>query len=137
MTDKTILTGGCLCGNVKYRVEGKPFGAEYCHCSMCRKSVGSATVNWMDFKIGQVTWLVEQPKVFASSEHTRRGFCPECGGSMTFSDTRHPEYLSLTMGTLDDPDLVKPTIHIYAEDQIGWLNIVDECKRFAKGATKD
>ncbi|MCJ8273091.1 MAG: GFA family protein [Psychrosphaera sp.] len=138
MTDKLMadkaMQGGCQCGAVKYEVTGKPFGVEYCHCSMCRKTVGAVTVNWIDLKVEQVKWVTQMPKEYASSEHAFRGFCAECGGSISFRDSRRPEYLSLTIGSLDDPSLVEPTQHIYADDKVKWLNIVDECTRFGQGA---
>ena len=127
------LQGGCLCGAIRYATTALPFSSDHCHCSMCRKSVGAVVGTWMDFKVEQVTWLGEKPKEYASSEHTRRGFCPNCGGSISFRDHRHPEYFSLSTGSLDDPNLAPATCHIYVEDQIKWLKIDDECKRFKRG----
>jgi hypothetical protein len=57
LTIDKSMQGGCQCGAVKYEVTGKPFGSEYCHCSMCRKTVGAVTVNWIDLKVEQVKWF--------------------------------------------------------------------------------
>ncbi len=48
------MTGGCLCGALRYEVVGKPFDADYCHCRMCQKHTGSVLGAWMDFKQEQV-----------------------------------------------------------------------------------
>jgi len=54
----------------------------------------------------------------------------EGGSTLSFRDTRHPEYMTLTIASLDDPDLVKPTHHIYTDSQVKWLAIDDDCTRF-------
>ena len=125
--------GGCLCGAVRYSVSGPPFAAEYCHCRMCQKSAGAMVVCWMDFLVEQLTWVLGGPTEFKSSESVRRGFCAECGSTLSFRDTRHPEYFTLAIASLDDPNRVKPTYHIYTESQVKWLNIEDDCKRFRQG----
>ncbi len=130
MNIETSMEGGCLCGSVRYSVSGSPFAAEYCHCRMCQKSAGAVVVNWMDFRIEQLTWTTGKPTEYESSDSVRRGFCVECGSTLSFRDTRHPEYRSLTIASLDDPDLVKPTCHIYVDSQVKWLCIDDNCRRF-------
>ncbi len=130
MNNEERMEGGCLCGAVKYSVSGSPFAAEYCHCRMCQKSAGAVVVNWMDFNTEQVTWLVGKPSEYQSSETVRRGFCAGCGSTLSFRDTRYPEYTSLSIASLDDPDLVRPTYHIYTDSQVQWLSIDDGCKRY-------
>jgi len=130
------LEGGCLCGAIRYRASGSPFAAEYCHCRMCQKSVGSVVVNWMDFYFEQVKWTIGKPTEYKSSETVYRGFCVKCGSSISFRDTRYPEYMTLSVASLDDPDLVQPSHHIYTESQVKWLKIDDNCKRFPKQPVK-
>ena len=136
MNVESRMEGGCLCGAVRYRISGSPFAAEYCHCRMCQKSAGAAVVSWMDFLTEQLTWTAGKPSEYESSESVRRGFCEECGSTLSFRDTRHPEYITLTIASLDDPNLVKPTCHIYTDSQVKWLVIEDDCKRFPPGPVK-
>ncbi|SHG94945.1 GFA family protein [Ferrimonas marina] len=124
------LTGGCLCGAIRYRVEGTPFDADYCHCRQCQRSVGAPFGCWMDFKLEAVQWLGAQPKEYASSEFVRRGFCPECGAAMSFRDTRHPDYLTLTIASLDQPEQVSPRYHIHTDSAPSWLRIDDNLPRY-------
>ena len=130
------LEGGCLCGSVRYLISGTPFAAEYCHCGMCKKVSVAPVASWMDFHIEQLTWNKRKPLEYQSSENVQRGFCPTCGSSLSFRDTEHPEYITLAIASLDDPNLVKPTYHIYTASQLKWLNIDDECKRFTAGPGK-
>ena len=126
------MEGGCLCGDIRYRVVGTAFDSDYCHCRICQKSVGSVVVTWMDFKQEQVEWLGGKPAEYASSEHVRRGFCRICGCSISFRDQRYPEYLTLSTATLDNPNLVSPNYHIYTDSQPTWLKIDDDCERYSQ-----
>ena len=130
------LEGGCLCSAVRYCVSGSPFATEYCHCGMCQKASGAPVVSWMDFHTNELTWTKGKPTKYKSSEYVTRGFCAECGSSLSFCDTRHPEYITLTIASLDNPNLVKPTYHIYTGSQLKWLTIDDDLKRFPKGPEK-
>ena len=130
------MEGGCLCGAIRYSVSGAPFAAEYCHCRMCQKSAGAVVANWMDFQIDQVTWTSGKPTEYESSEFVRRGFFAKCGSTLSFRHTRYPNYLTLAIASLDDPNLVKPTYHIYVESQVDWFKVDDDCKRFPQGPEK-
>ncbi|MCF6319274.1 MAG: GFA family protein [Proteobacteria bacterium] len=130
-----MLQGGCLCGAIKYTTTAKPFASEYCHCRMCQKIAGSPVTTWMDFKIEQVIWKTRKPKEYQSSEHVRRGFCGLCGSTLSFRDDRNPDYLTLSVVSLDDPNKIKPSYHIYTQSQVDWLKIDDDCKRYPQGQT--
>lgn len=136
MNIEAKMEGGCLCGAIRYSVSGPPFAAEYCHCRMCQKSAGAVVVNWMDYREEQVTWTAGRPAEYESSDSVRRGFCASCGSTLSFRDTGYPEYMTLSIASLDDPNLVEPSSHIYTESQVGWLNINDNCKRSLKGPSK-
>lgn len=129
------MEGGCLCGSLRYRLTGKPFAADYCHCSICRKQSGSVVVAWMDFKSEQVEWLSAKPSYYQSSAHVERGFCSQCGSTLTFGDSRYKEFTTLTIASLDDANLVKPTYHIHTKDQVSWLTIKDNCKRYLQSVS--
>ncbi len=136
MTDKAVMEGGCLCGAIRFSIAGPPFMTEYCHCSMCRRSTGGPVACWMDFRSEQLTWVRGEPKEYHSSEHARRGFCESCGSSISFRDTRYPQYATLTIVSLDNPALAPPKRHIYVEDQLPWFVVKDDCVRFPRGPQK-
>ena len=50
-----VLTGGCLCGALRYEARGTPSYTGYCFCGDCRKASGSGFVPFMGFAAGQVT----------------------------------------------------------------------------------
>jgi len=124
------MKGGCHCGAVRYETLAAPFDADFCHCRDCQKTTGAPVAAWMDFKEEQVRWTAKEPTEYESSEYIRRGFCPECGSAVSYRSTRYPDYFSLSIMSLDEPDLVRPNYHIYTRSQVSWLTIDDECKRY-------
>lgn len=135
MHTQSNLEGGCLCGLIRYTFTDKPFAADYCHCRICQKSTGSPVAAWMDFKVEHLLWIHEQPSEYASSEYVRRGFCSTCGSTLSFRDVRHPGYITLTIASLDNPNTIQPTYHIYTKEQLEWFQIQDTCIRYPHGQT--
>ena len=127
-----MMKGGCHCGAIRFEISGSPFDADYCHCRDCRKTTGAPFGAWMDFKKEQINWNSSEPVEYASSEHIRRGFCGECGSSLSYRSTQYPDYFSLSIASLDEPGLVRPNYHIYTDSQLSWLSIDDDCIRYSR-----
>jgi hypothetical protein len=109
---ESVLTGGCQCGAVRFRVE-RLGRASICHCRMCQKQFGSF---YGPFVTGiGVTWTRGAPKHFRSSTAARRGFCGDCGTPLTFEIEGAVE---LAIGALDDPTIAAPTIQVNANDKL-------------------
>ena len=123
------IEGGCLCGAVRYQITENPLLVEYCHCSMCRKSTGSPVVVWMDVARKDLTWAKGNPASYPSSPGISRGFCATCGSTLTFDNSANADKISLTAATLDDPAPYAPKHHIYAADQLPWLELSDHLPR--------
>lgn len=131
MCEVEVHRGGCLCGQVRYEIQGKPFAADYCHCVSCQKISGGPVMAWADFASEQLLWTGPfEPKTYASSERIRRGFCGECGSTISFQHLDYPEYITLAIGSLDLPDQIAPTYHIYVSNQRKWLELRDALPRF-------
>lgn len=133
------MQGGCHCGYIRYEITGEPFDADYCHCRDCQVTTGAPVSAWMDFKTLQVSWLAAVPVEYASSEYIRRGFCPRCGSTLSYRSTQYPDYLTLSIVSLDDPGLFSPNYHIFTDSQVRWLTIADDCKRYprSRGEAQD
>ena len=127
------MEGGCHCGAIRYKVLAVPFAADFCHCRDCQRTTGAPVGAWMDFRVAQVRWLCGKPTEYASSETIRRGFCAKCGSTLSYCSTQYPEYLTLAITSLDNPEAVTPTYHIYTCSQMPWLPIQDDYPRYPKG----
>src|SRR6516164_5016144 len=114
MSNKTI-TGGCLCGALRYEARGEPQFAGYCFCRDCRKASGSGFIPFVSFSSDALTFTgtTTQSVVrsFRGSDAVRNS-CPHCGGlvfgGIVGKDTSHTIY----GGSLDDPSFFKPSIAI-------------------------
>ena len=80
-------TGGCQCGAVRYRLDAEPVGSNVCHCRMCQKAGGGPFMAFAGVKLAELVWTRGAPKVFASSDIAKRGFCADCGTPLTYRAT--------------------------------------------------
>jgi hypothetical protein len=126
-----MVEGGCLCGAVRYRLEGPPLHAGYCHCRMCQRAAGAPVVAWGTWPADRLTWLRGEPATFASSAKGRRTFCPGCGASLTFVDPGDPAVVDVALASLDDPARFAPQDHIWTASRAPWLELADGLPRHA------
>jgi hypothetical protein len=78
------ITGGCHCGAISYEVEGEALTHALCHCTDCRRHAGAPMVGWTMYPLDAVKVTRGEPKVYQSSEHGRRHFCPNCGTGLFY-----------------------------------------------------
>ncbi|HEV2546139.1 MAG TPA: GFA family protein [Stellaceae bacterium] len=123
------LTGGCLCGAVRYRTGGM-IRAGYCHCRMCQKASGAPVVAWAVVPRDSFAFTQGTPVEYRSSTNASRLFCGTCGSPLIFREHDSGE-LDINLATLDEPERVVPSYHIYTASQQPWLHIADEAPRFA------
>ncbi|MCE2520679.1 MAG: GFA family protein, partial [Alphaproteobacteria bacterium] len=76
-----MVTGSCLCGAVRWLIDGPLTGMTHCHCSMCRKAHGAPFATYAAVDPESVTFLAgsDQTGVFESSPGAVRSFCSRCG----------------------------------------------------------
>ncbi|MBU1306547.1 MAG: GFA family protein [Alphaproteobacteria bacterium] len=116
--------GSCLCGAVRFTVEGALPEASACHCSKCRKHTGHYEAG-VDVPRSAVT-ITGDDKVswFFSSEKVRRGFCSVCGSSLFF-DPVHLDWIGLMLGSFDTPTQTRIGLHIFVADKGDYYEITD------------
>ena len=115
-------TGGCQCGAVRYRAEGPRDRASICYCRMCQRASGGPFMAFVRFRRDQVNWS-NQPAIFASSNIVERGFCKACGTPLSYRN-RNSDYISLTLHSLDYPDLVQPEMRFSPEAEPSWCRVI-------------
>jgi hypothetical protein len=129
------VKGSCLCGGIRYEVEG-PFGKVVnCHCSMCRKATGAAfrtraAVPSRSYRLLAGEALVSR---YASSPGEERTFCRVCGATLATFFRDRPEEIGLPLGTLDDDPGVRPSAHVFVASRAPWFEITDDLPRFSEG----
>ena len=130
LTSKAI-TGGCLCGDIRFSISAPPISTGYCHCSICQKFTGSAMSTWTAFPASAIAFEKEEPRFFASSAIAERGFCPKCGSSLFYRLTRPRKaaFMAIFTPSLDDAKNFAPAAHSGIESQMPWIDILDDLPR--------
>ena len=120
--------GSCLCEAIRYETEGPLEGIDHCHCSMCRRSHGSAFSTYGRVLREQVR--LEDPDEalvwFSSSDAVQRGFCGRCGSSLFFRHAAAEVFEFIAVGTLDDDPGNLPEAHIFVASKAPWYTIEDD-----------
>lgn len=122
-----MFKGSCLCGAVKFEVEGSLSSPDVCHCSQCRKWSGhilaSTDVKRSALRIHGSECL----SWFHSSEKVRRGFCSTCGASMFFDplDKEKHDWIGISMGVFDTPTETQLALHIFVAEKGDYYQITD------------
>jgi hypothetical protein len=113
----TTGSGGCLCGAVRYRVDGPLRDVIVCHCSVCRRSHGEpaafsacATVDLELIAAGDLRWH--------DLDGARRGFCGRCGSRLFWQRDR--SRISIAAGSLDEPTGLRVSHHIHLSGAGDW-----------------
>ncbi len=127
----TGITGGCLCGAVRYALSGPPLDAGYCHCRVCQRANGAPVVAWTTVRISAFEYTQGTPSRFASSSRYQREFCAACGTPLVFRRQVAPEFVDVTLASLDEPSLISPEYHIWRASRIAWFETADELPRHA------
>ncbi len=116
--------GGCQCGAVRYVASGEPVMVAICHCSMCRRANAAPSVAWAMFGEQQVQ-VTGELNNYASSAEGLRHFCGRCGTPIAFTASFLPGLIDLTVGSLDDPELLSPSLHYWGDRQLSWCHYAD------------
>ena len=112
-----VLTGGCQCGSVRFRVDRLGVGS-ICHCRMCQKQFGSF-YGPLITAYG-VEWTRGEPKRFESSNRARRGFCDACGTPLTYEVPG--KEVEIAIGAFDDPARAAPTLQVNPEGKLPFVD---------------
>lgn len=120
------ITGGCLCGALRYEADGPPLYAGYCYCTDCRRASGAAVMGFLGFRREQVT-LTGPSREYRSPSirgtDASRNRCTECAGLVFGGGRNIDEILNIYVGSLDDPTHFEPRIAIFNRSRPAWVNM--------------
>jgi hypothetical protein len=117
------LTGGCLCGRLRYEADSEPSYAGLCYCGDCRKASGGGSIGYMGFPATAVRFSGAarqfNSRAFRGGVSTRN-FCPTCGGLVFGGIVGESDFHTIYAGSLDDPSHFRPTAAIFNRDRPDW-----------------
>jgi hypothetical protein len=83
------------------------------------------------FDPGNLHWTRGKLAIYPSSREVERGFCARCGSTLTFARPARKE-ISVLAGSLDDPNLIEPQMHIFTDHRVAWLHNADRLPRYKR-----
>jgi hypothetical protein len=119
-------SGGCLCGALRYEIDGEPLFAGYCYCADCRKASGSGYIPFMGFASTTVRFSGPtrqfRCKSFRGGDAVRN-FCPTCGGLVFGGEVGKDPSHTIYAGSLDDQSCFRPKIAIFVRNRPSWATL--------------
>lgn len=127
-----MIEGGCLCGEVRYAIDGAITDVSHCHCSMCRKMHGAAFATYGTVRREQLLWSngEQQVATYSSSGNLDRMFCNRCGSTLMCRSNDEPDVDYIALGTVDGDPGCRPAYHIWVGSKAPWYEITDDLPRF-------
>ena len=128
------LTGGCMCGAIRYELMSDPFDCGWCHCRTCQLTSGAPAMVFASVPEGDMVWTKgpDRVKSVASSSFGHRTFCGVCGTPFQMKVNHQPETVDFSIATLDQPGAVTPGFHIFWSSKVPWFEPADDLPRFDK-----
>ena len=127
----SVHEGGCVCGEVRYKVHAEPSIVVVCHCEWCQRRTGSAFAVIPKFEMPEFELCSGELKTYREINEYGRwldlGFCVNCGTNIGFTQERRPTARAIDAGTFDDPSWITPSKHefryIFTRTNHDWTNI--------------
>ena len=129
------MTGGCLCGQVRYSTDAESAMVAVCHCKNCQKQTGAASSVVIAVPRSALT-IQGQLTVYQdtgdSGQIVDRKFCPECGSPIVSEAVIAPDIAFIKGGTLDDTSWLDPKVNIYCASAQNWTLYPEGAQKFEK-----
>ena len=127
-----VLSGGCLCGGVRYEVTGPFLRAGHCHCERCRRHSGTSVctqgrVLEEHFRLVKGGNLLRN---YRSAGHAAKVFCTRCGSSLFGGTWPEGPEVSIRFGSLDGDPGIRPQCHTFVDSRAPWDEITDDLAQY-------
>ncbi len=130
-------TAQCLCGSIRFTLNGKPLMQGNCHCNDCRKATGASFATILFFKIENLNLESGEPVQFQHTAESgnimTKEFCPKCGSLLFGQNSGRPGVKSVFVGCLEDANFVKPEFNVWTTRALPFTHLDENTERFEKG----
>ena len=118
--------GGCDCRAIRYRLQTTPLFVNCCHCRWCQRESGTAFALNAMIEADRVTNLGVEPEIVDTPSQSGLGQkiarCPHCRVAVwSHYAGSGPVVKFVRVGTLDNPDLLPPDVHIFTASKQPWV----------------
>jgi hypothetical protein len=123
--------GSCLCGEVRFEIEGEFERFYLCHCEYCRKDTGSAHAANLFSSIAALKWVSGEDKVrqfnLPATRHSKC-FCSTCGSALPMMQM-NGQLLAVPAGSLNSEVHIRPDAHIFVSSKACWDDALEKVPR--------
>jgi hypothetical protein len=128
MTSTFPLTGGCLCGGVRYEIAEPLVSAAYCHCTRCQRRTGTAASAQARVVPGslRITRGEDLVREWRAEDGWPKCFCSNCGGALWSKSPDEEGLMSVRLGTFDDDPGIRPRHRQFVAYAAAWEPIPDD-----------
>ena len=122
------LSGGCLCGGVRYELTEAPVSASYCHCRRCQRRTGTAASAQARVAPGalRIVQGAELVREWAPADGWPKCFCSVCGSALWSRSPTDPDLFSVRLGTFDEDPGISPQYRQFVAFAAAWEPIPDD-----------
>lgn len=136
------LEGGCTCGAVRYRINRSPLLVHCCHCSWCQRETGTAFALNALVETGAIALLGAAPEVVLTPSLSGKGQkimrCTTCRVAVwSHYASLDTKLAFVRVGTLDQPALCPPGVHIFTASKQPWVTLSADTSRYEAFYTPD
>jgi hypothetical protein len=134
------VTGGCLCGAVRFEGDADPQFQVKCYCTDCRRTSGAGHAAMMGFPDGAITITGEAKEFHSKADSGNdavRAFCPACGSGVYARNAGMPQMIFVRASALDDPTLFVPQMVVWAARAPTWDAVTAGIPAFATAPQRD
>jgi hypothetical protein len=131
-----MLEGGCLCGAVRFAIDGRISPLQFCHCYRCQRVTGGPFMAAVAVRREALRWtagaaLVRQHQLAVRDAPPpyRTAFCSQCGAQVPI-DVESRAFAVVPAAALDDQSALRPFRHIFVAQNPAWYAITDDLPRF-------
>ena len=122
------LTGGCLCGGVRFEVVESLVSASYCHCTRCQRRTGTAAAVSGRIAPGSLRIVrgEELVRSYEPADGFAKDFCGFCGSALWSRNPDDPQWISVRLGAFDGDPGIRPSYHQFVDYAANWEQIPDD-----------
>jgi hypothetical protein len=127
------ITGGCLCGKVRFESDEMPAFQGVCHCRDCQKQGGTAfsvVVAFPETALKVTGAMKTYRSKGSSGGEVQRKFCPECGSPILSVPPDSTGLVFLKAGCLDDTSILAPMVHVWCGSKRNWVTLPEGAMTF-------
>ena len=130
-----MYTGQCLCGGVRFEIQGELAPIQICYCNQCQRAQGTALATNIPVALSAFRMIAGEDLVrgYESSPGKQRCFCGVCGSPLYSKRQSLPNVLRIRAGLLDGALATRPVAHFHTSTKPNWWQIYDDLPQHAEG----